>query len=121
QPARSVTGEGHWGGGMFINAYDMARFSHLTLRRGKWDNRQLLSKKWMNMALTPTGCNRPTGSSTISSILTANSGQVRRSPPSCHMVYVDPENELVAVVRWIDNNAVDGFLKRLIAAVAEKS
>ena len=26
-----------------------------------------------------------------------------------------------AVVRWIDNNAVDGFLKRLIAAVAEKS
>jgi len=24
-------------------------------------------------------------------------------------------------VRWIDNNAVDGFLKRLIAAVAAKS
>jgi hypothetical protein len=37
------------------------------------------------------------------------------------MVYVDPENDLVAVVRWIDNNAVDGFLKRLIAAVAAKS
>jgi hypothetical protein len=36
-----------------------------------------------------------------------------------NMVYVDPENDLVAVVRWIDNNAVDGFLKRLIAAVAE--
>jgi CubicO group peptidase (beta-lactamase class C family) len=32
-----------------------------------------------------------------------------------NMVYVDPENDLVAVVRWIDNNAVDGFLKRLIA------
>jgi hypothetical protein len=38
-----------------------------------------------------------------------------------NMVYVDSENDLVAVVRWIDNNAVDGFLKRLIAAVAEKS
>ena len=38
-----------------------------------------------------------------------------------NMVYVDPENDLVAVVRWIDNNAVDEFLKRLIAAVAEKS
>jgi hypothetical protein len=37
-----------------------------------------------------------------------------------NMVYVDAENDLVAVVRWIDNNAVDGFLKRLIAAVAEK-
>jgi hypothetical protein len=38
-----------------------------------------------------------------------------------NMIYVDPENDLVAVVRWIDNNAVDGFLKRLIAAVAAKS
>jgi hypothetical protein len=26
-----------------------------------------------------------------------------------NMVYVDPENDLVAVVCWIDNNAVDGF------------
>ena len=25
-PVQSVTGGGHWGGGMFINAYDMARF-----------------------------------------------------------------------------------------------
>jgi hypothetical protein len=38
-----------------------------------------------------------------------------------NMIHSDPENDLVAVVRWIDNNAVDGFLKRLIAAVAEKS
>ena len=38
-----------------------------------------------------------------------------------NIIYVDPENDLVAVVRWIENNAVDGFLKRLIAAVAAKS
>ena len=37
------------------------------------------------------------------------------------MIYVDPENDLVAVVRWIDNAAIDGFVKRLIAAMAEKS
>ena len=29
-----MTGGGHWGGGMFINAYDMARFGYLTLHRG---------------------------------------------------------------------------------------
>jgi len=29
------------------------------------------------------------------------------------MVYVDQEHDLVAVVRWIDPEAVDGFLKRL--------
>jgi CubicO group peptidase (beta-lactamase class C family) len=27
-------GGGHWGGGMFINAHDMARFGYLTLNRG---------------------------------------------------------------------------------------
>jgi hypothetical protein len=33
---------------------------------------------------------------------------------------VDPDHDLVAVVRWIDNKAVDGFLKRLTAAVEQK-
>jgi len=37
------------------------------------------------------------------------------------LLYVDPEHDLVAVVRWIDNAAADGFVKRLIAAMAEKS
>jgi beta-lactamase family protein len=30
QPVQSVSGGGHWGGGMFINAYDMARFGYLS-------------------------------------------------------------------------------------------
>ena len=30
QPVQSVSGGGHWGGGMFINAFDMARFGLLT-------------------------------------------------------------------------------------------
>jgi hypothetical protein len=29
---------------------------------------------------------------------------------------VDKENDLVAVVRWIDNNALDGFVKKLLEA-----
>ena len=33
---KSVTGGGHFGGGMFINAYDMARFGYLFLHNGKW-------------------------------------------------------------------------------------
>jgi hypothetical protein len=34
-------------------------------------------------------------------------------------VYVDRENDVVAVVRWIDGAAVDGFVKRLIAATSK--
>jgi CubicO group peptidase (beta-lactamase class C family) len=36
QIIQSVSGGGHWGGGMFINAYDMARFGLLTSRNGRW-------------------------------------------------------------------------------------
>ena len=126
-PVQSVTGGGHWGGGMFINAYDMARFGYLTLRRGKWGDRQLLSETWVNMALTPTGLQSPYGF--INYFLNTDRKQWPSAPGTAfmhngnglNMIYVDPENDLVAVVRWIDNNAVDGFLKRLIAAVAEKS
>jgi len=32
------------------------------------------------------------------------------------MVYVDRKHDLVAVVRWIDGRAIDGFLKRLLAS-----
>jgi CubicO group peptidase (beta-lactamase class C family) len=35
-----------------------------------------------------------------------------------NIIYVDPANDVVAVVRWIDNNqSVDGFVKRLLDAI----
>jgi CubicO group peptidase (beta-lactamase class C family) len=87
----------------------------------------VLSEKWVNMALTPTGLQSPYGF--INYFLNTDRKQWPSAPGTAfmhngnglNMVYVDPENDLVAVVRWIDNNAVDEFLKRLIAAVAEKS
>ncbi|HYC52409.1 MAG TPA: serine hydrolase, partial [Gemmatimonadaceae bacterium] len=36
QMIQSVSGGGHWGGGMFISAYDQARFGLLTCRGGRW-------------------------------------------------------------------------------------
>ncbi len=33
---RSVSGGGHWGGGIFISTRDHARFGYLFLRRGRW-------------------------------------------------------------------------------------
>ncbi len=52
-----VSGGGHWGGGMFLTARDQARFGYLTLRRGKWKDKQILSEKWVSMALSPTKAN----------------------------------------------------------------
>jgi CubicO group peptidase (beta-lactamase class C family) len=51
QAVQSVSGGGHWGGGMFINAYDMARYGLLTLHRGNWNGKQLLSEQWIKQSL----------------------------------------------------------------------
>ena len=119
---QSVSGGGHWGGGMFINAYDMGRFGYLTLRRGKWNGRQLLSDRWVSMAMTPTPAQPTYGFMNWY----LNTG--RRLWPSApatafahigngtNMIFVDPEHDLVAVVRWIEGGAEDGFVKRLLAA-----
>jgi len=122
QVVQSVSGGGHWGGGMFINAYDMARFGYFTLRRGKWKDRQLLSDRWITLALTPTPAQPGYG---FMNFFNNRDGKLFPSGPrnayahlgnGTNMVYVDPDNDLVAVVRWIDNKSTDEFVKRLVAA-----
>lgn len=122
---QSVSGGGHWGGGMFINARDMARFGLLTLRRGRWGDRQVLSETWVRMARTPTPPQPTYGF--MNWFLNTDRKMWPSAPATAfahvgngtNIVYVDPEHDLVAVVRWIETPAVDGFLQRLLAAVGE--
>ena len=52
QMMQSVSGGGHWGGGVWINALDHARFGYLFLRDGRWKNKQIISEEWIEMALS---------------------------------------------------------------------
>ena len=120
---QSVSGGGHFGGGLFISAYDMGRFGYLTLHHGKWKDRQLLSNQWVDWALTPTKPEPTYGF--MNWFLNTDKKLWPSAPASAfahmgngtNMIYVDPDHDLVAVVRWIDNSAIDGFLKRLLAAI----
>jgi len=120
---QAVGGGGHWGGGMFINARDMARFGYLTLRRGKWKNTQLLSDKWVTWALTPTPAQPTYGF--MNWFLNTDKKYLPSAPATAfahigngtNMIYVDPEHDLVVVTRWIDNAALDGFVQRILEAV----
>ncbi len=120
---QSVSGGGHWGGGMFINARDQARFGYLTLRRGRWDGRQILSETWVKQALTPTPAQPTYGF--MNWFLNTDRKLWPSAPASAfahlgngtNIVYVDPENDLVVVARWIENNEVDGFLQRVLASL----
>jgi CubicO group peptidase (beta-lactamase class C family) len=120
---QSVSGGGHWGGGMIISAYDMARFGYLTLRNGRWKNKQLLSEQWLRWSVTPTPAQ--TGYGFMNYFLNTDKKYLPSAPASAfthigngtNMIYVDRENDLVAVVRWIENNALDGFVSALLKAI----
>lgn len=122
QAVQSVSGGGHWGGGMFINAYDMARFGLLSLHRGKWNGEQLLSENWVKQALTPTKPEPTYGYmnwflNTDKKLLPSASANVfYHLGNGANMVYVDPDHELVMVSRWINTNAMDGLVKKVLEA-----
>jgi len=123
QKMQSVSGGGHWGGGMFIDAWDMARFGYLFLRDGRWDGKQIVSREWIAKARTP-GVDNPeygycnwflnTGRKSLpsapeSSVTFRGNGQ--------NIVYIDQENDLLLVVRWIDRgDALDTFIGKVLAA-----
>jgi CubicO group peptidase (beta-lactamase class C family) len=120
---QAVGGGGHWGGGMFINANDMARFGYLTLRRGKWKDKQLLSDQWVTWALTPTSAQPTYGF--MNWFLNTDKKMWPNAPASSfahigngtNIVYVDPENDLVVVARWIENGAINEFLGKVLSAI----
>lgn len=122
-PVQVVSGGGHWGGGMFINAWDMARFGLLTQRRGVWGDRRILSEEWVRLSLTPT-VPQPTYGY-MNWFLNTDRKWMPSAPASAfghvgngtNLVFVSPEHDLVAVIRWIENGAIDEFLGKLLGAV----
>ncbi len=123
QAVQSVSGGGHWGGGMFINAYDMARFGYLTLRRGRWKDRQLLSDQWVTWSLTPTEAQPTYGF--MNWFLNTDKKYLPDAPAKAfvhigngtNMIYVDPENDLVVVSRWIESGSMNEFIKLVLASL----
>jgi CubicO group peptidase (beta-lactamase class C family) len=122
QRIQSVPGGGHWGGGLFIGARDHARFGLLMARKGEWDGRSLLSPDWVAQMVTPS----PTLAN-YGYLWWLNRGPSAKPGVSAsafwalgagtNVILVDPEHDLVAVLRWIDGASYDGFLAKLYEAL----
>ncbi len=118
RPVQSVSGGGHWGGGMFISAYDLARAGLLVARDGVWEGRQLISRAYLEQAATPSPLNASYG---LMFWLNTARAQYPNAPAHLLMMHgaganrviIDRERDLVVVLRWIDGQAANGFLKRL--------
>lgn len=123
EPVQSVSGGGHWGGGMFINAYDMARFGLLTLHKGAWDGKQLISQQWIKQSITPTTAQPTYGY--MNFFLNTDKKYLADAPANAfvhvgngtNIIYVDREHDLVMIVRWIGNNAINDMVKKVLEAI----
>jgi CubicO group peptidase (beta-lactamase class C family) len=120
-----VSGGSHWGGGMFISALDMARFGLLHLRNGSWGDQRILSSEWLDMARTPGSANPRYGF--MNFFLNPDRAALPSAPEAAYyhagagsnIVYVDPDNDVVVVVRWIQQRALDEFIGKVLAAITD--
>ncbi|MCH7406647.1 serine hydrolase domain-containing protein [Belliella aquatica] len=125
QIMQAVSGGSHWGGGMFISAYDQARFGYLTLNKGRWNGQQIISEAWINKSLSPTPVQTNYGF--MNYFLNTDKKEIPAAPESAffhlgagtNMIYVDPENDLVIVSRWIDNNKKAELVEKVLQAIGK--
>ena len=123
---QSVSGGGHWGGGMFLTARDQARFGYFTLRRGKWKGKRLLSEEWFAMARTPGKVNN--GYGFMNFFLNTGRKSIPSAPETAYshrghgtnMIYADEENDLVVVARWIEGRAINEFIGKVLASIKDR-
>jgi len=119
---QSVSGGSHWGGGVFIHARDQARIGLLLLRGGVWGEQPILSAEWIAQMREPCplfaryGCLwwLNTGRALYPS---APESSYFASGAGGNLTWIDPDNDIVAVLRWIDPAARDGFMRQLMAAL----
>jgi CubicO group peptidase (beta-lactamase class C family) len=118
----AVSGGTRWGGGLWINSEDLARFGLLILNHGKWRDQQLVSAKWLDDAVTPSAHGPDYGylwwlntkqkqwpSGPASSFAAIGNGS--------NTIWIDPQHDIVFVWHWHEGKAMDGAIQRIVAAV----
>ena len=131
RPVESVSGGGHWGGGLWIPTRDLARIGLLALAGGRWDDERLVPESWIEASTTPCPIKPTYG---YLWWLNTGNGLWPSAPESSfaaighgrNVLWIDPEHDLVAVVRWLrapegepgeGYPLMDAFFERLLAAV----
>ncbi|HNR07112.1 MAG TPA: serine hydrolase [Saprospiraceae bacterium] len=121
---QSVSGGGHFGGGLFINTLDQARFGLLFLRKGKWKNQQLFSEKWINAVRQPSAPNPSYGlmwwTNEKNELAGVSKNIYYANGFGGNYIVIDPEHDLVIVTRWLDTGKLGELVKRVIDAVESK-
>ncbi len=120
----SVSGGGHWGGGLIINAEDQAKVGLLVAADGQWNGREIIRKEWLDLCRTPCALNPHYGF-----LFWLNTGRTKWPSASESAVcfsgaggattWMEPAEGIVAVSRWLNGPKLDGFMRLVRAALAD--
>lgn len=123
QQVQSVSGGGHWGGGVFIHAQDQARIGLLMQRQGMWGDQRLVPADWVSQSATPCALNPEYGL-----LWWLNTGRAHWPAASestyCavgaggNLTWIDQEHDITAVLRWT-NPAVHNEVMGLVTAALQ--
>ena len=124
QMIESVSGGGHFGGGIFINTLDQARFGLLFLRKGKWKNKQLISEQWVNSVGQPSAANKSYGlmwwTNQENQLGDISKNIYYANGFGGNFIVVDNEHDLVIVARWLEPNKIGELVRLVISATGSK-
>ena len=122
KPMVSVPGGTHWGGGLWIDTYDHARFGLLIARGGEWNGKRILDADWVRQMRTPIDIYDVYGF-----LWWLNTGKkyFPEAPETSffalgagsNLIWIDQELDIVGVFRWIEQGKIDGLLGRFMAAL----
>jgi CubicO group peptidase (beta-lactamase class C family) len=118
----SVPGGGHWGGGLVISARDLALTGLLVAQGGRWNGKQLLPEGWIAELVKPCPIAPFYGlmwwlNSERRLFAAASERSYFALGWGSHIVWIDPDHDLVTVLRWIEIDHMAGFAERLLRAL----
>ncbi len=123
---QSVPGGTHWGAGVTISSFDQARIGQMLADEGRAQGKQVLSTEWVRRMRTPcpiapfygyliwlNGERTVFPSAPASSYFAIGAGS--------SFTWVDPERQVVTIVRWINPDHGDAFFHLVGAALDASS
>jgi len=119
---QSVSGGGHFGGGLFISTADLARFGLLMAREGRWDSANVVDPHWIRAMTTPS---TPKPDYGLLWWLNTDRKSLPAAPASAfwalgfggNYMYVDREHDLVVVLRWVPGDGGQAVIAAIIDAL----
>ena len=118
---QSVPGGSHWGGGMQISTLDHARIGQLMLQDGLWEGEQIISKAWLDACKQPCPLNKHYGylwwlNTDADMFAGASASSFFAVGVGTNVIWIDPEADMVVVLRWIEGESISEFMRRVSSA-----